>query len=72
MREKSAFNIAKQRTAKGEARQREVDRLEEMADILDLIEDEEVLEDLLKSRFGITRGHERYERIIATWRALHR
>jgi hypothetical protein len=71
MKRPSAFNEAKPRTPRGEARQRE---LQTMRDIekLSNIRDEEEYKLSLAELYGIVPGHPRYEKAMAIWRELQR
>ena len=65
----SAFNEAKPRTPKGEARQREIKAAKAMEELVE-IGDEDEYKRRLAERFGIRPGHPRYEQAVATWREL--
>ena len=71
MKKVSAFNEAKPRTPKGEARQREIAAMMAMADLNNL-DDEEEYKRALAEVYGILPGHPRFDKAIATWRALQR
>jgi hypothetical protein len=59
MKKTSAFEEAKPRTPKGEARKRERKIMDAMADLLDL-DDEETYKRVLAEKFGIKPGNPRY------------
>jgi len=71
MKKPSAFNEAKPRTPRGEARLR---KLQEMRDIEKLsdIRDEEEYKLSLAELYRIVPGHPRYEKAMAIWRELQR
>jgi hypothetical protein len=71
MKKVSPFHEAKPRTARGEAREREITAMQTMADLLDL-DEEEAFKQNLAEKYGIVSGNPRYERIMATWRELRR
>jgi len=71
MKKTSAFQEAKPRTPKGEARQRERKIMEAMSDLLDL-DDEENFKRELSERFGIKPGNPRYQQALATWAEIRR
>jgi hypothetical protein len=71
MRKPSAFNEAKPRTPKGEARQREVKALKLMQELSDIC-DENEFKNILAERFGIVPGHPQYENAMATWKEVQR
>jgi hypothetical protein len=67
----SAFNEAKPRTPKGEARQREVQMMKDIERLVNL-KDEEEFKSSLAELYGIVPGHPRYEKAMAIWRKLQR
>ena len=71
MKKTSAFQEAKPRTPKAEARKRERKIIEAMSDLLDL-DDEETFKRELSERFGIKPGNPRYQQAIATWAEIRR
>lgn len=71
MKKPSAFNEAKPRTPKSEARQRETKALKLIQELIDIC-DEDAYKNILAKRFGIVPGHPRYERAMATWREAQR
>ena len=71
MKKRIAFNEAKPRTPKGEARQREVKVMRAMEELVE-IADEDEFKRRLAERFGILPGDPRYQKAIATWRDLRR
>lgn len=71
MKKTSAFQEAKPRTPKAEARKRERKIMEAMSHLLDL-DDEETLKRELSERFGIKPGNPRYQQAMATWAEIRR
>ena len=71
MKKPNAFNEAKPRTPKGEARQREVKAMKAMEDLSNL-DDEGEYKRILAEIYGIVPGHPRYDKAMATWRELQR
>lgn len=71
MKKQSAFNEAKPRTPRSEARQREVKAMKAMEELSSLDEEDE-FKRILAEEFGIVPGHPRYEKAMATWRELQR
>ncbi len=71
MKKTSAFQEAKPRTPKAEARKRERKIIEAMSDLLDL-DDEETFKRELSERFGIKPGNPRYQQALATWAEIRR
>jgi hypothetical protein len=71
MKKTSAFQEAKPRTPKGEARKREQKIMDAMSDLLDL-DDEETFKRELSERFGIKPGNPRYQQAMATWAEIRR
>ena len=71
MKKTSAFQEAKSRTPKAEARKRERKIMDAMADLLDL-DDEETYKRALAEEFGIKPGNPRYQQAIATWAEIRR
>lgn len=71
MKKTSAFQEAKPRTPKGEARNRERKIMDAMADLLDL-DDKETFKRLLAEEFGIKPGNPRYQKAMATWAEIRR
>jgi len=67
----SAFNEAKPRTPKAEARQRENRVMKAMAELSELA-DEAEYQRILAEIYGIVPGHPRYEKAMTTWRELQR
>jgi hypothetical protein len=70
MKKHSAFNEAKPRTPKGEARQREIKAIKAMEELLDL--DEEEFRQRLAEKYGIPRGSPKHDEIMAIWREERR
>lgn len=71
MKKPHAFDEAKPRTPKSEARQREAQAARDI-EKLSAIDDEEEFKSSLAELFGITPGHPRYEKALAIWRDLRR
>ncbi|MGO9434990.1 MAG: hypothetical protein ACLP00_11975 [Terracidiphilus sp.] len=71
MKKTSAFEEAKPRTPKGEARKRERKMMDAMADLADL-DDEETYKRVLAEKFGIKPGNPKYQRAMATWAEIQR
>jgi hypothetical protein len=71
MKKTSAFNQAKPRTPKSEARQREIEVLRAMEDLNNL-DDEEEYKLALAEVYGILPGDPRYAKALATWKDLRR
>ena len=71
MKKPSAFEEAKPRTPKAEARNPERKIMDAMADLLDL-DDEETYKRVLAEKFGIKPGNPRYQQAIATWAEIRR
>jgi hypothetical protein len=71
MKKTPAFNEAKPRAPKDEARQREIKAMRAMEELVDL-GDEDEYKRRLAERFGILPGHPRYQKAMATWRELRR
>ena len=71
MKKPSAFQEAKPRTPKGEARKRERKIMDAMADLLDL-DDEETYKRILAEKFEIKPGNPRYQQAMATWAEIRR
>jgi hypothetical protein len=71
MKKPSAFQEAKPRTPKGEARNREKKIMGAMADLLDL-DDEEAFKSVLAEKFGLKPGNPRYQQAMATWAEIRR
>ena len=71
MKKTSAFQEAKARTGKGEARERERKIMDAMADLLDL-DDEETFKRELEGRFGVKPGSPRYQKAMAIWFEMRR
>jgi hypothetical protein len=71
MKRTSAFQEAKPRTPKGEARNRERKIMDAMADLLEL-DDEETYKRILAEEFGIKPGNPRYQKAMATWAEIRR
>jgi hypothetical protein len=70
MKKHSAFNEAKPRTPKGEARQREIKAIKAMEELLDL--DEEEFRLRLAEKYGIARGSPKHDEIMVIWREEQR
>lgn len=68
MKKSSAFNDAKPRTPRGEARQREIKATRAMEELLNFA-DEEELRAKLANHYGIVPGNIKYDQILAIWRA---
>ncbi|HXZ39702.1 MAG TPA: hypothetical protein VEG68_03100 [Terriglobales bacterium] len=66
-KEGKAFEIAKPRTPRGEARRREQELMNRLAKLME-IDDEQTFEEGLQSDFGITPDDPRYEEIKRVWR----
>ena len=71
MKKTSAFQEAKPRTPKGEARKREQKIMDATADLADL-DDEETYKLVLAEKFGIKPGNPRYQQALATWAEIRR
>jgi hypothetical protein len=71
MKKTSAFQEAKPRTPKAEARNRERKIMDAMADLLEL-DDEETYKRILAEKFGIKPGNPRYQKAMATWAEIRR
>jgi hypothetical protein len=71
MKKPSAFNDAKPRTPKGDARQREIKTMRAMEELTNLGEEDEYKR-ILAEDYGILPGHPRYLKAMATWRELQR
>lgn len=71
MKKQPAFNEAKPRTPKGEARQREIKTMKAMEELSNL-GDEDEYKRILAEVYGIVPGHPRYDKAMATWRELQR
>lgn len=71
MKKPHAFNEAKPRTPKGEARQREIKAMKAMEDFSNLGGEDE-FKRTLEEVYGIVPGHPRYDKAMATWRELQR
>ena len=71
MKRQSAFNEAKPRTPKGEARQREIKAMKAIEELSDLGEEDE-FKRILAEDYGILPGHPRYAKAMAAWRELRR
>jgi hypothetical protein len=69
MKKIPAFDEAKPRTPKGEARQREIKAMRAVEELAE-VGDEDEYKRRLAERFGILPGHPRYLKAIATWREL--
>jgi hypothetical protein len=67
----SAFEEAKPRTPRSEARQREITVMKAMEDLKDM-DDEEEYKLALAEVYGILPGHPRYSKALATWKDLRR
>jgi hypothetical protein len=71
MKKPSAFNEAKPRTPKSEARQREIKTMRAMRELSNL-SDEDEYRRILAEDYGIVPGHPKYEKAITAWRELQR
>ena len=71
MKKPSPFNQAMPRTPKDEARQREKKIMRAMEELVE-IADEDEYKRRLAERFDIQPGHPRFEKALATWKALRR
>jgi hypothetical protein len=71
MKKQSAFNEAKPRTPKSEARHREIKTMKAMEELSNL-GDEDEYKRILAEVYGIVPGHPRYKQAMATWRELQR
>lgn len=67
MKKPSAFQEAKPRTPRGEARQREMKAMKAMEELLNLDEEEAFKQNLFE-KYCIVPGSPRYNRIMAIWR----
>lgn len=65
--EKSPFEEAKPRTAKGEARRREEEIMRNI-DMLMQTDLEDAFKAILVNKYGLTPGSQRYEAALAAWR----
>jgi hypothetical protein len=63
----TAFNEARPRTPKAEARQREIAARKAMEELLELRDDDKC-KLFLAARFGIGPGDPRYQKVMAIWR----
>jgi hypothetical protein len=71
MKKPPAFNVAKPRTPRGEARQREIKAMKAMEELSNL-GDEGEYRQILAEEYGIVPGHPKYEKAMATWREIQR
>jgi len=71
MKKPHAFDGAKPRTPKGEARQREIKAMRAMEELSNL-DDEGDYRQVLAEEYGIVPGHPKYEKAMATWREIQR
>jgi hypothetical protein len=71
MKKTSAFQEAKPRTPRAEARKREQKIMDAMAGLLDL-DDEEAYKRVLAEKFGIKPGNPRYQQALAIWAETRR
>ncbi|MGD0822984.1 MAG: hypothetical protein ABR908_00275 [Terriglobales bacterium] len=71
MKKISAFQAAKPRTAKGEARRREAETMRTMGDLADM-ENEEEFKRALQELFGIKPGDPEYKKAMAIWAEIQR
>ena len=71
MKKVSAFNEVRPRTAKDEARQREIKAARAMEELY-RITDEDEYRRVLANLYGIVPGHPRYEKALSTWRSVRR
>jgi len=65
MKKQSAFNEARPRTARAAARQREIEVMKDMEELVQ-IGDENEYKAALADLYGISPGHPRYEKAMVT------